>query len=135
MSRPSVLTSGYNKVNGPDGKVVPDQSGQFIFIYDLNNKAARLVQTLRVDNAFYGLAWRPDSQGFYVSGGVDDKVYAFAAKGTGFTQTAAIKLGHAAGNGAKVKPQTGGLAVSGRTAPLGRQLLQRLGQPDRRDDR
>ena len=114
-----ILTSGYNKFNGPDGKVVADQSGQFIFVYDLGKKGAHLVQTLRVDNAFYGLAWRPDSKGFYVSGGVDDTVYAFATKGTGFAQTAVVKLGHAAGNGADVKPQTGGLAVS----PDGRRLL------------
>ena len=114
-----ILTSGYNKFNGPDGKVVADQSGQFIFVYDLGKKGAHLVQTLRVDNAFYGLAWRPDGKGFYVSGGVDDKVYAFAAKGTGFAQTAVVKLGHAAGNGADVKPQTGGLGIS----PDGRRLL------------
>ena len=114
-----ILTSGFNKYNGPDGKVVPDQSGQFIFVYNLGAKGAHLVQTLRVDNAFYGLAWRPDSRGFYVSGGVDDEVYAFTANGGGFAQTAMIALGHTKGNGADVKPQTGGLAVS----PDGRLLL------------
>ena len=114
-----ILTSGYNRFNGPDGKLVPEQSGQYVFVYSLGAKGARLVQTLRVDNSFYGIAWRPDSRGFYVSGGVDDRVYAFAAAGRGFALKATIALGHTAGNGAKVKPQTGGLAVS----PDGRRLL------------
>lgn len=115
-----VLTSGFNRFNGPDGKIVKEQSGQYVFVYDLNAKrGARLAQTLRVDNSFYGLAWRPDSRGFYVSGGVDDKVHAFGRDKTGYALQATVALGHTAGNGADVKPQTGGLAVS----PDGKRVL------------
>ena len=113
------LTSGYNRFNGPDGKIVPEQSGQYVFVYDLGATGARLVQSLSVDNSFQGLAWRPDGRGFYVSGGVDDKVYAFTRGAHGYAQAAAIALGHKAGIGADVKPQTGGLAVS----PDGKRLL------------
>ena len=114
-----LLTSGYNKYNGANGKVEALQSGQFIFVYTLGPKGAHLAQTLRIDNSFYGIAWRPDGKGFYVSGGVDDKVYAFTANGGGFAQTATIALNHKAGNGGDVKPQTGGLAIS----PDGKRLL------------
>src|SRR6185437_6836447 len=44
---------------------------------------------------------------------------AFGRGTAGFALEATIALGHTAGNGAKVKPQTGGLAVS----PDGRRLL------------
>jgi DNA-binding beta-propeller fold protein YncE len=114
-----VLTSGYNRFNGPDGTIVPEQSGQYVFVYKLDRKGAHRVQTLRVDNSFYGIAWHPDSRGFYVSGGVDDKVYVFGRAADGYALTATIALGHKAGNGADVKPQTGGLAVS----PDGKHLL------------
>lgn len=115
-----ILTSGYNRYNSPGGKLLKGQSGQYVFVYNLTAKGAALSQTLEIPNAFYGVAWRPDSQGFYVSGGVDDVVYSFARGERGFRQTGApVKLGHSAGNGIDVKPQTAGLAVS----PDGRRLL------------
>lgn len=115
-----VLTSGFNLYNGSDGKLVKAQSGQYVFIYDLSDKGAVHRQTLEVPNAFYGLSWRPDGSGFFVSGGVDDEVYEFVKARSGFRQKGApIKLGHANGNGIDVKPQVGGLALS----PDGRRLL------------
>lgn len=115
-----ILTSGYNRYNGPDGKLVAAQSGQYVFVYDLTRTGAVWRQSLEIPNAFYGLAWRPDSRGFFVSGGVDDKVYAFMQGPHGYQASGApIALGHTIGNGIDVKPQTGGLAVS----PDGRYLL------------
>ena len=107
-----VLTSGFNRFNGADGKLVEAQSGQYIFRYAVDPHGSRWIQTLTVANSYGGIAWRPDGRGFVVGGGVDDVVHVFRRKGGGFEETGAIKLGHAAGLGADVKPQAAGVAVS-----------------------
>ena len=64
-------------------------------------------------NAYSGVAWQPDGRGFVVGGGVDDVVHVFARGAKGFAAAGApIKLGHEAGVGTDVKPQTAGVAVS-----------------------
>ena len=109
-----VLTSGYNRFNGADGKVVPAQSTQYVFLYAIGPKGAQRRQTLQVANSYSGIAWAPDGLGFAVGGGVDDDVHLFhRAQGGSFVEAGApISLGHAAGNGAEVKPQTAGVAFS-----------------------
>ncbi len=114
-----LLTSGYNHYNGADGKIVPEQSGQYIFVYALGRKGAVLQHVFTVPNAFSGLAWQPNSRGFFIGGGVDDKVYPFALTGGEFRAGTAISLRHTAGIGADVKPQAAGVAVS----PDGQMLL------------
>src|SRR4051794_34075027 len=107
-----VLTSGFNQYNGADGKVVEQRSTQYIFRYAISSRGARLLQTLNVPNSFGGIAWRPDGRGFVVGGGVDDSVYLFARRRRSFEQAGKIPLGHSAGLGADVRPQTAGVAVS-----------------------
>lgn len=107
-----VLTSGFNRFNGADGKVVADQSVQYIFRYAADRNRVRWLQTLTVPNSYGGIAWRPDGSGFIVGGGVDDVVHLFARGRTGFVAAGTIALGHAAGIGADVKPQAAGVAVS-----------------------
>jgi DNA-binding beta-propeller fold protein YncE len=114
-----VLTSGFNRVNGADGKIVPAQSVQYVLRYRLGAKGARWVQTLSVADSFGGVAWRPNGAGFIVGGGVDDTVRLFARRGGDFVDDAEIRLGHAEGLGAEVKPQAAGVAVS----PDGRRAL------------
>lgn len=115
-----VLTSGFNLFNGADGKRLPAQSLQYVFRYAIDTRGSRLLQTLTVPNSYSGIAWLPDGRGFVVGGGVDDVVHRFDANGAGFAeQRAPIALGHAAGNGAEVKPQAAGIAVS----PDGRRAL------------
>jgi DNA-binding beta-propeller fold protein YncE len=114
-----VLTSGYNRYNGRDGKVVPKQSTQYVLRYAISDRGARWLQTLQVANSFGGIAWRPDATGFVVGGGVDDAVYLFARRGSLVTPAGKIALGHKAGLGADVLPQTAGVAVS----PDGRRAL------------
>src|SRR6266700_2483246 len=41
-----VLTSGYNRYNGSDGKVVERQSTQYVFRYSIGSRGARRLQTL-----------------------------------------------------------------------------------------
>jgi len=114
-----VLTSGFNRYNGPDGKVVPRQSTQYVFRYAINAKGAVRLQTLQVPNSFGGIAWRPDGRGFVVGGGVDDALYLFTRRGSRFVAAGKIELGHKAGLGADVLPQAAGVAVS----PDGRRAL------------
>lgn len=114
-----ILTSGYNRNNGPDGKQIAAESREYVFVYDVTGAEPALRQALQVANSYLGLAWSPDGRRFYVSGGVDDRVVEFAAGPGGYAQSRAFPLGHKAGLGILARPQTAGLAVS----PDGRRLL------------
>ncbi len=114
-----VLTSGYNRYDGPDRKLAEQQSTQYIFRYAIGRRGARPLQTLQVPNSFGGIAWRSDGRGFVVGGGVDDRVYLFARRGYRFVPAGKIALGHRTGIGADVKPQAAGVDVS----PDGRHAL------------
>jgi len=107
-----VLTSGYNRVNGVDGKLVEKLSTQYIFRYAIDERGANWLQTLQVPNSFGGIAWQPDGRAFIVGGGVDDALYVFGRRGSSFVQDGKIALGHQAGLGADVRPQAAGVAVS-----------------------
>src|SRR5579872_2652020 len=106
-----VLTSGYNRFNGADGKLLPQQSTQYIFRYAIGRGGAQWLQTLQVPNSFGGIAWLPNGNGFIVGGGIDDALYLFARENALFRPTGKIPLGHGAGLGADVKPQAAGVAV------------------------
>ena len=115
-----VLTSGFNRYNGPDGKISMPQSGQYIFRYIISANGAVLAQTLEVPNSFSGVAWAPDGTHFYVGGGLEDVVYDFVRGARGFAPASApIKLGHKNGVGVDVQPQAAGVAAS----PDGKMLL------------
>lgn len=115
-----VLTSGFNRYNGPDGKILSEQSQQYVFRYAIDGKGARWIETVAVPNSYGGIAWKKDGTGFVVGGGVDDALYLFARKGAHFVADGKIALGHAAGLGANdVKPQAAGVALS----PDGRRAI------------
>jgi DNA-binding beta-propeller fold protein YncE len=108
-----VLTSGFNRFNGPDGKLIPEQSVEYIFRYAIDARGSRRLQTLTVPNSYSGVAWTPNGHGFIVGGGVDDVVHLFERSGGAFAETGpTIRLGHSAGNGAGVKPEAAGVAIS-----------------------
>jgi YVTN family beta-propeller protein len=115
-----ILTSGFNRNSGADGKRVDALSNEYVFVYDVAGKAPVKRQVLQVPNTFLGLAWAPSGQRFYVSAGVDDAVLEYEAGAKGWQAGRKIGLGHAAGLGMEgIKPATAGLAVS----PDGRWLL------------
>ena len=107
-----VLTSGFNRIVGTDGKVIAEQSSEYLFRYAIDAAGSRLVQTLTVPNAYSGVAWTPDGKGILVGGGESDTVYRFDRSADGFHPRSAIRLGHKAGNGVEVKPEAAGVAVS-----------------------
>jgi YVTN family beta-propeller protein len=73
-----VLTSGYNRNNGPDGKPIKDASEEYVFVYDISEQQPRKTQVLKVPDTFAGIAFSPDGSSFYVSGGKDDNLHTFS---------------------------------------------------------
>jgi YVTN family beta-propeller protein len=111
-----VLTSGYNlkfahesgapivhqpidpKTGGPDLAAKPVDKAEWVFIYDVSGGTPEKRQQIAIPNTYDGIAWRADGLGFYVSGGIDDRVYAFAQAPPGsadpFVARPAYVLGH-----------------------------------------
>lgn len=109
-----ILTSGYNRLFDRLGRVIPADSEEYIFVYDIGRDRPRLEQVLRVPNTYMGMAFAPDGRRFYVSGGVDDDVHVFVRRGGRWSEDTAalIRLGHRAGKGLRVTPEAAGLAVT-----------------------
>ena len=108
-----VLTSGYNRNNGPTGKRVAAESNEYVFIYDVSANVPVQRQVIQVPNTFNGIAWNPDGQAFYVSGGVDDNVHVYQSQNNAWAETGVIGLGHNnVGLGLRLRPMAAGLAVS-----------------------
>ena len=127
----AILTAGFNSlykayVPGSRPTVDTAASTQFIFLYDVsdsNKTKPVLKQVIQQLNSHVGLAWAPNSETLYAAGGCDDAVYAYNKKGSGFVQSAKIRLGHAPdgclanaanrkGLGLNVEPNAAGLAIT-----------------------
>ena len=90
-----VLTSGYNlkfqteagvdithppidpATGRPDPHAPALKKAEWVFAYDVSRGVPVPVQKIALPNTFVGLAWRRDGRAFFVSGGIDDRVYAF----------------------------------------------------------
>ncbi len=112
-----VLTSGFNRINGEEGKPITDASEEYVFVYDIRAGEPRKKQVLKVPNTFAGIAFAPSGKSFYVSGGTDDNVHTFSldVQGEWIEQGKPIKLGHSSGLGffpGKEPLAAGGLAVT-----------------------
>ncbi len=108
-----VLTSGYNRNNGRNGRWVKGASNEYVFVYGISQDAPRMEQTLQVHNTFDGIAWNPDGTAFYVSGGEDDDVHVFQKSDGRWSESGRpIRLGHRHGLGIRVRPMAAGLGVT-----------------------
>lgn len=111
-----VLTSGYNRVNGPAGASIPADSTQFVFIYDISRGKPFQKQVVQIPNTYSGIVFDPSGGAFYVSGGVDDNIHAYSLGQDGSWSEqpgSPIPLGHnGVGVGLSVKPQAAGIAVT-----------------------
>ena len=109
-----ILTSGFNRIKGPDDKPIDDASQEYVFVYDVTGREPRKKQVLKVPNTFAGIAFAPDGERFYVSGGKDDNLHTFTknAAGSWTEEGAPIPLGHTAG-GLGLEPGKEPLASSG----------------------
>src|SRR5262249_15577688 len=107
-----ILTSGYNRNADPAGKGIPAESNEYVFVYDISGSNPVKRQVLQVANTFNGIAWHPNGQAFYVSGGVNDNVHVFKLNnGTWSEDGAPIALGHT-NQGLAFGPMVAGLAVN-----------------------
>ena len=114
-----ILTSGYNSQNfasGPNmGKTNPDESNEYIFVYNIAGPAPLKLQVLKIPNAFDGLVWNPSGKEFYASGGTDDTVHVFVAGPSGWVEDpkSPIMLGHAKKvTFGQIAPAAAGIAVT-----------------------
>jgi YVTN family beta-propeller protein len=114
-----VLTSGYNLVKASsgakEGSVIPADSTQFVFVYDISQYRPVQKQVIPVNNTYYGIVFDPSGTAFYVAGGVDDKVHIFVLGQNGLWAEQAgspIALGHTAGVGLEVSPCAAGVAIT-----------------------
>jgi YVTN family beta-propeller protein len=111
-----VLTSGYNLVYSASGEIIPADSTQFVFVYDISEGHPVKKQVVQVPNTYSGIVFDPSGTAFYVSGGVDDNVHAYSLGEDGKwseRQGSPVSLGHngnGVGNG--VKPQAAGITIT-----------------------
>jgi YVTN family beta-propeller protein len=107
-----VLTSGYNQnfknqntgadltypvldpITGkPSGTTT--SKAEWVFVFDVSSGKLVKRQQINIPNTYNGLAWAKDGSRFYVSGGIDDRVYVYASNGNKYVPDAPfILLGH-----------------------------------------
>ncbi|TPB75739.1 phosphoesterase [Burkholderia pseudomallei] len=108
-----VLTSGYNNVLDANGKMIKPDSNEYVFVFDVSGGAPVRKQVLQVSDTYVGIAFAPDGQHFYVTGGGDDNLHRFAfSQGAWGEVGAPIALNHKAGNGIGSTPLATGVDVT-----------------------
>ena len=116
----AVLTSGYNNNASAEGLILPADSNEYVFLFDVSHGAPIQKQVLQVPNTYVGIAFGPDGKSLYVSGGGDDSLHVYLSQGGTFAEasTSPIALGHKSGNGLSQSPMAQGLAITadGKTA-------------------
>src|SRR6478672_5908242 len=102
-----ILSSGFNRNNDARGKAIPAQTGEYIFVFDLQQPKPVQMQALRIPNAYVGLAWAPNGSHFYAGGGKDDNIHVFTQENGHWSEREkAIALGHKTGLGIADRSET-----------------------------
>ena len=93
-----ILTSGFNLNLDVNGNYQPQDSSEYIFVYDISSPSVPVEkQVLMVPRAFGGLVWSPDGSKFYVAGGPDDNLHTFALSNGQWAEVGSpLSLGHSA---------------------------------------
>ena len=107
-----ILTSGYNRMHNSDGTLDVNASNEYVFIYDVSHHTPIKKQVIQIPNTFYGIAWHPQKDAFYVSGGVNDVIYFFEKENKDYVKKATLSLGHQEGLGIRVKPMASEIALN-----------------------
>src|SRR5258708_27884238 len=100
-----ILTSGYNRNAGADGKQVPSLSNEYVFVFDVSGATPVKRQVLQVPNTFLGIAWAPSGERFYVSAGVDDAILEYQSGAQDYHEPPHFPFCHPAGLGLQAKPR------------------------------
>jgi YVTN family beta-propeller protein len=83
---------------------------EWVFIYDVSTGKLVKKQQISLPNTFNGIAWAPNGQGFYVSAGIDDRIYAYRLNGSEYVPSGPfILLGHNSNQTAPFPSYDGGL--------------------------
>jgi len=119
-----ILTSGFNKLRDASGKVQPQDSSEYVFVYDLSLPRTPVKkQVVLVPRAFGGLVWSPDGAKFYIAGGPDDNLHTYAQSNGQWAEVGTpISLGHK-GNLMNQETQIGPTAAGVGITADGRLLL------------
>ncbi|BAC88216.1 alkaline phosphatase family protein [Gloeobacter violaceus] len=107
-----VLTSGYNQyfadpttgeffsypvldpITGLASTVTNPQA-EWVFVFDVSSGALVKKQQINIPNTYNGLVWAPDGKRFYVSAGIDDRIYVYKFDSGRYVPDAPfILLGH-----------------------------------------
>ncbi len=109
-----VLTSGYNRRKDAQGVLIPQDSQEYVFVFDVSAHRPEQRQVLRVPNTYMGIAFAPDGGHFAVTGGGDDDVHLYERGAGGWREKpgSPVKLEHVAGIGIRQKPLAQGVAIS-----------------------
>jgi hypothetical protein len=71
-----------------NGKKIPQDSNEYIFVLDITSGSPVQRQVIQVPNTYSGLAFSPDGTQFYVSGGRDDSVHTYVKTDGSWAETA-----------------------------------------------
>jgi len=122
-----VLTSGYNKnfndeetgepftypvldpLTGAPSSVTTTNA-EWVFVFNVSSGRLVKQQQINIPHTYNGLTWAPSGDRFYVSGGIDDRVYAYKLQGNQYAPDAPfILLGHNSNSSAPFPEYDGGL--------------------------
>ena len=122
-----VLTSGYNQnfrnettganitypvldpTTGTPSSTTTRQA-EWVFVFDVSSGTPVKKQQINIPNTYNGLVWAPDGQRFYVSAGIDDRIYVYKSSDTQFVPDAPfILLGHNSNQTEPLPKYDGGL--------------------------
>ncbi len=105
-------------MHNQDGSLDINASSEYVFIYDVSKKIPQQKQVIQIPNTFFGIAWHPQKDIFYLSGGVDDKIYEYSKSKTTYTKTRKLFLGHTKGLGLKIRPMASEIAINDKATLL-----------------
>ena len=92
--RLAIQTSGFPAYYDAEGKLIPEASTEYVFLFDITTRTPIQMQVLAVPHTFPGIAWSKDSRHLLVSGGQDDTVVEFVDDGAHWVTDRTIHLGH-----------------------------------------
>jgi len=112
-----ILTSGFNLNLDVHGNYQPQDSSEYVFVYDISSPSMPVEkQVVMVPNAWSGLVWSSDGTKFYVGGGQDDNVHTYAQTDGQWVEAGPpISLGHSGdlmNQETFVGPTTAGLGIT-----------------------
>lgn len=105
-----ILTSGYNR-----NELSHRGSNEYVFVFDISTGTPVKRQVLQLPYIFHSIAWRPQGDEFYVSGGASDNVHVFQRQNDVWVEAEnPIALGHTDAPGWGAGPVAAGVAVNAR---------------------